>query len=468
MTAIDQRVEAFKRKAVSGPVQVNLYGDKPYALKKLVLYASLLAGGAAIMTSLSSPEQNQSLTTKNREFSGKVTQIEALPQEQADEVEIRFVSVTYRGKEVQVMDEASRIRLTKKTAQDQNLETVGLTWKDLYAVIHAETAWIPRDGMGRNGVVSVGLAQMEPNTAKSLGIKDARDPAAAISGAAALMKEAAQWSKQKISGIRLNGHQRQLKIREGISIYYNLSTRGRAQWNGHNTQSLPMETQAHIRNTTDGRKLAEALEKKFKQEQRDAAPSTTIRSGNTLQSSALSQRAAALALAMTRGSKEAITLIIDGKQATYLPVDEAVNIAKEATQQAQLQTGWQNFYFALHESTGLDANQIKAAAPESSDVRDAVFALAGEHKEAEDFVVRKGGKTDRDFAEGMSQYIKGTIASSAAWTPGQALAGVHMQTIRYVANLSKAIDMAGADNATVAMHSEDDWAYAQPIPGQTG
>jgi len=43
-----------------------------------------------------------------------------------------------------------------------------------------------------------------------------------------------------------------------------------------------------------------------------------------------------------------------------------------------------------------------------------------------------------------------------------------MQTIRYVANLSKAIDMAGADNATVAMHSEDDWAYAQPIPGQTG
>jgi hypothetical protein len=47
------------------------------------------------------------------------------------------------------------------------------------------------------------------------------------------------------------------KLREGISIYYNLSTRGRNSWNGSNTAKLPRETQRHIQNARMGAQQAE-------------------------------------------------------------------------------------------------------------------------------------------------------------------------------------------------------------------
>jgi hypothetical protein len=44
-----------------------------------------------------------------------------------------------------------------------------------------------------------------------------------------------------------------------VSIYYNLSSRGRAAWNGRNTKKLPRETQLHIQNARAGAQQADLL-----------------------------------------------------------------------------------------------------------------------------------------------------------------------------------------------------------------
>jgi hypothetical protein len=49
------------------------------------------------------------------------------------------------------------------------------------------------------------------------------------------------------------------KLREGVSIYYNLSVKGRNKWDGLNTAQLPVETQRHIRNARAGAVEATAL-----------------------------------------------------------------------------------------------------------------------------------------------------------------------------------------------------------------
>jgi len=129
----------------------------------------------------------------------------------------------------------------------------------VYGVISAETSWVPRKGLGRNGVTSEGLAQLEPATARALGVRNANDPVEAVHAAAALLKEAAQWSARRIAGLRLAGAERAARLREGISIYYNLSTASRERWNGVSHPDLPLETQRHIENLREGARQAERL-----------------------------------------------------------------------------------------------------------------------------------------------------------------------------------------------------------------
>jgi hypothetical protein len=54
------------------------------------------------------------------------------------------------------------------------------------------------------------------------------------------------------------------KLREGVSIYYNLSSRGRAAWNGKNTGKLPRETQLHIQNARLGAQQADLLDTRLR------------------------------------------------------------------------------------------------------------------------------------------------------------------------------------------------------------
>jgi hypothetical protein len=118
---------------------------------------------------------------------------------------------------------------------------------------------VPRKGMGRNGVSSHGLAQFEARTARGLGLKDPNDPVQAVYAAALNMKHGAEWAAERIAHLKLTPEEHQAKIREGVSVYYNLSIRGRNKWDGLNTAQLPIETQRHIRNVRAGAEKASDL-----------------------------------------------------------------------------------------------------------------------------------------------------------------------------------------------------------------
>ena len=157
------------------------------------------------------------------------------------------------------VEPAVRLQLARAAAERAGLRQVGLDFRDLYGVIHAESSWNARDGKGRNGVTSEGLAQFEPATARAVGLRDPDNAVQAVNAAARLLHEAAEWSAQRIAGLRLAPDERAAKLREGVSVYYNLSTKSRNAWSGLNTASLPVETQRHIRNVREGARQADQL-----------------------------------------------------------------------------------------------------------------------------------------------------------------------------------------------------------------
>ncbi|MDB5856559.1 MAG: hypothetical protein JWQ76_248 [Ramlibacter sp.] len=179
---------------------------------------------------------------------------------------IRWVPVNHSGEKVMTPDAASRLLLAKAAAERAGLEKVGLNYQDVYGLINAETSWVPRTGMGKNGTRSYGLAQFEPATAKGMGLKDPNDPVEAVYAAALHMKHAAEWSADKLEALKLPPQVYAAKLREGVSIYYNLSWKGRRAWDGVNTASLPEATQRHIKNTAWGAQRASYLEEKLQAE----------------------------------------------------------------------------------------------------------------------------------------------------------------------------------------------------------
>lgn len=179
--------------------------------------------------------------------------------DEALRAQIKWVPVRWGGEKTKTLDTASRLLLAQAAAEKAGLDEVGLSYEDVYGVINAETSWIPRSGMGRNGVSSHGLAQFEPRTARGLGLKNPNDPVQAVYAAAVNMKHGAEWAEDKIAHLELTPEQRAQKIREGVSIYYNLSIKGRNKWDGLNTAQLPVETQRHIRNVREGAEKAADL-----------------------------------------------------------------------------------------------------------------------------------------------------------------------------------------------------------------
>jgi hypothetical protein len=161
-------------------------------------------------------------------------------------------------------DLRSRMLLAKSAAQRAHLAEVGLSFMDVYGIINAETSWVPRAGASKDGTPNLGIAQFEPATARALGVDDPDDVVEAVHAAALNMKDAAVWSASRLRGLKLTAAQRAEKLREGVSIYYNLSSRGRAVWNGRNTDRLPRETQLHILNARIGAQEAALLEAQFR------------------------------------------------------------------------------------------------------------------------------------------------------------------------------------------------------------
>jgi hypothetical protein len=173
---------------------------------------------------------------------------------------INWVSARIGTETLPTPDADSRMLLVKSAAHRAGLHEVGLSFKDVYGIINAETSWIPRLGASRDGTPNLGIAQFEPATARLLGMRDPNDPVESVHVAALHMKEAALWSRDRIAGLRLDAAERAARLREGVSIYYNLSSRGRAAWNGQNTRKLPRETQLHIQNARIGAMQADVLE----------------------------------------------------------------------------------------------------------------------------------------------------------------------------------------------------------------
>lgn len=165
---------------------------------------------------------------------------------------LRWVPTRIGSDELLTPDLHSRVLLAKSAAERAGLDEVGLSFMDVYGIISAETSWVPRMGASKDGTPNVGIAQFEPATARLLGLRNPNDPVEAIHAAAVLMKEAAQWSADRLDGLKLGAGERAAKLREGVSIYYNLSSKGRAKWNVHNTRQLPRETKLHILNARLG------------------------------------------------------------------------------------------------------------------------------------------------------------------------------------------------------------------------
>jgi hypothetical protein len=177
---------------------------------------------------------------------------------------LNWLPVRYAGNVLKTPDVPSRLLLAKAAAQHAGLSEVGLSYRDVYGIINAETSWIPRMGSSKDGTPNLGIAQFEPATARAVGLTDPSDPVQSVHAMAVHLKDAAKWSAKRLTGLKLSPEQYALKLREGVSIYYNLSSKGRNAWNGLNTKKLPIETQRHIANARVGARQAAELEEQLR------------------------------------------------------------------------------------------------------------------------------------------------------------------------------------------------------------
>ena len=117
---------------------------------------------------------------------------------------LHWLPVRYAGNVLQTPDPQSRLLLAQSAAQRAGLEEVGLSYRDVYGIINAETSWIPRMGSSKDGTPNLGIAQFEPATAKAVGLTDPTDPVQAVHAA---------LNRPHASGLTLTG--RTLRRRAG-------------------------------------------------------------------------------------------------------------------------------------------------------------------------------------------------------------------------------------------------------------
>jgi hypothetical protein len=179
--------------------------------------------------------------------------------------QLNWTEVRLGANVLKTPDAPSRLLLVEFAAQRAGLHEVGLSHRDVYGIINAETSWIPRMGASKDGTPNLGIAQFEPATAAAVGLTDPMDPVQAVHAAAIHLKDAAKWSARRIAGLKLTPEEHAQKLRDGVSIYYNLSVKGRNKWDGLNTAKLPVETQRHIANARVGARRAAELEDQLRE-----------------------------------------------------------------------------------------------------------------------------------------------------------------------------------------------------------
>lgn len=164
------------------------------------------------------------------------------------------------GRRVEAMNPLLRVQLCREVAQQEQLQRHGLGWRDIYAIVHAETGWFAREGQSKDGTPNLGVAQFEPATADALGI-DPHDPKQALQGVARLLKHARAWAASRALPDAGDGYGPGGAAAH--SVFYNLSTKARNGWSGTSPDELPIETQRHISNYRDGLKVADLFGKQY-------------------------------------------------------------------------------------------------------------------------------------------------------------------------------------------------------------
>ena len=141
------------------------------------------------------------------------------------------------------------VKLSRQAAQEASrTEGIKIDPLKVGAIMMAESSLVARTGWSANGKTpSYSLAQMEPNTARLLGVKDPNDPLQSALGVAKLVAEGMRFA-------RSNG-----KVDEHIamSLAYNTSTSLRRSLvtqygSALRLEHLPPATQNHVKNMAYG------------------------------------------------------------------------------------------------------------------------------------------------------------------------------------------------------------------------
>ena len=77
---------------------------------------------------------------------------------------LNWLPVRFAGDILKTPDPQSRILLAQSAARRAGLEEVGLSYRDVYGIINAETSWIPRMGSSKDGTprAAAAIARFPP------------------------------------------------------------------------------------------------------------------------------------------------------------------------------------------------------------------------------------------------------------------------------------------------------------------
>jgi hypothetical protein len=141
------------------------------------------------------------------------------------------------------------VRLAREASKEtKEIEGVYVPPEKIGAIMIAESAGVARTGWSANGKTpSFGLGQLELNTAKSLGVKDANDPKETAVAIGRLLAE----------GMRFANAHKSVPQKYAISLAYNTSSALRnslvnTHGRGLTMDHLPVATQHHVKNMAFG------------------------------------------------------------------------------------------------------------------------------------------------------------------------------------------------------------------------
>lgn len=339
----------------------------------------------------------------NAEWKSRTAALDSLPKVGADSkanpaallakvADLSPVTVKIDGKTYEALNPLERIRLCKEVAADTKLNQHGLDWRNIYATVHAETGWAERTGMGLNGKPSFGLAQMEAATARSLGI-DPTDPKASLVGVAMLLKEASAWAKAK-------GHENKSAA---ISIYYNLSSKARNSWDGVTLDNLPQPTKNHIKNMSDGLKMATHLAPKY-EKLIQQAKAIEREEAKAAQARAATERAvsAVAAGSVSAAPRPAVSAVDAHKADRAEPSSALEEFARGVSQRLQRVFGGDNAIKKGARGTSPDGGaQVSQFVPpaDASNRRDAIATLVSQRASMADILERISGSARNGFQQ---------------------------------------------------------------------